>query len=468
MKALPPDNTTTASEAHLASLCRRTFLRYWSYPGLYRDKRVGHRGDGKEICDLLVLFEDDVFIFSDKHCALKQEGAFATLWARWYKKAVLEAADQIEGAEKWLANNPGRVFLDRACKEPFPLALPCQPRFHRIVTCRGSAEASLKVFGGTGSLLVTNHALADCSDRPMHLGAFTGRGTMVHVLDEVALEVLLTTFDTAPDLRDYLVARERFFLEFDAITAAGEDELVGYHLTHYREECGGYGFHFDLPTHNGEASRPTMITIDEGFWSEWSESARCQAKREADKISYGWDDLAEKFTFHTFTGTQDFASHTSLADNEKLLRWMAREPRTRRRMLARALLDAMLATGPGQLRRLLVFPSGPDDPLWVFLVWNRPPDIQMAKYRGMRRNILTGLCQAAKAARPDINDVAGIAVGVDKNGMDEDLFYMDTRNWTEDMLEAAAALRDKLGLFMGEPQKQWIEFEFPQLEPEDA
>ena len=49
----------TASEQLLAELCEKSFLSVWSYPNLCRKQ-------GKELTDLLVVFGDDVILFSDK------------------------------------------------------------------------------------------------------------------------------------------------------------------------------------------------------------------------------------------------------------------------------------------------------------------------------------------------------------------------------------------------------------------
>ena len=51
---------TTASERYLAQLAERTFLSLWSYLNIHRSQ------DRKEVCDLLVVFEKDVIIFSDR------------------------------------------------------------------------------------------------------------------------------------------------------------------------------------------------------------------------------------------------------------------------------------------------------------------------------------------------------------------------------------------------------------------
>ena len=52
----------TASEKVLADICDRSFLSVWSYPNLFRTP-------AKELCDVLVVFGDNVVIFSDKSCA---------------------------------------------------------------------------------------------------------------------------------------------------------------------------------------------------------------------------------------------------------------------------------------------------------------------------------------------------------------------------------------------------------------
>jgi hypothetical protein len=44
------------SERLLADLCEKSFLKLWSYPNPFKDDR-------KELCDLLAVFENHVFIF---------------------------------------------------------------------------------------------------------------------------------------------------------------------------------------------------------------------------------------------------------------------------------------------------------------------------------------------------------------------------------------------------------------------
>ena len=139
----------TDSERYLERLCRRTFLSLWSYVGVFRDQGRGEfGGDGKEVTDLLVIFGNNVIVFSDKTCAYPLAET-NTAWSRWFKKTVLKAANQIYGAERWIRYAPDKLFLDRKCTQPFPLqlALSEELRFYRVVVAHGASEACRAHFG---------------------------------------------------------------------------------------------------------------------------------------------------------------------------------------------------------------------------------------------------------------------------------------------------------------------------------
>ena len=96
---------STESERYLANLCEKSFLSLWSYPNVFRDQgRKGGIGDGKELCDLLVVFDQDVIIFSDKSCAFKDTGDTNRDWARWCSRAI---PVRVQTAEKVTEMRPG-------------------------------------------------------------------------------------------------------------------------------------------------------------------------------------------------------------------------------------------------------------------------------------------------------------------------------------------------------------------------
>ena len=160
---VPAEGVTTA-ERYLAKLCKRSFLSMWSYPGVFRDQgQHADKGDGKEVCDLLVVFENHILIFSDKDCALAEGEDIRKNWARWFKKAVMNSGKQVWGAERWIKAFPNRLFLDRQCKVPFPLNLPDPSNaiFHRIVVAHGASRVCRKRLGGSGSLMLDSSLTGD-------------------------------------------------------------------------------------------------------------------------------------------------------------------------------------------------------------------------------------------------------------------------------------------------------------------
>jgi len=100
----------TPSEKYLNGLCESTFLSLWSYPGIFRDQKKKDARDGKELCDMLVVFDEHVLIFSDKHCSFPSSGNLELDWKRWYNRAIKKSADQAWGAERWLRSYPQAVY----------------------------------------------------------------------------------------------------------------------------------------------------------------------------------------------------------------------------------------------------------------------------------------------------------------------------------------------------------------------
>lgn len=132
-----------ASEAILAKLCKRSFLSFWSYPSPYNNKDLGRKKEGKEHCDLLVIFGDEVLIFSDKDRAYTANQDDRVSWNRWYRKAVAASIVQLEGAESWIRRYPDQLFSDRlcTCRLEVPIPPPERLRVHRICIVSGAREA---------------------------------------------------------------------------------------------------------------------------------------------------------------------------------------------------------------------------------------------------------------------------------------------------------------------------------------
>lgn len=427
---MPP---VTPSEAYLAKLARRAFLRAWSYPNLFNDK-----GCGKELCDLLLVFGEDLVVFSDKHCDLQAHKSPDVAWSRWYKKAVLASAAQALGAAKWIKQHPTRIFADARCTTPLPLPLLPNARVHHVLTVRGAAVAATSEWGGRGSLFTTNRPLSTCSNEPFHLGSAGDSGAFFHVFDEVALDAVVRTLDTAADFIGYLKKREAFFTFGPEIVAAGEEELLGLFLMSFDIERN----EIDFPRNDA-----TAIFVDESHWDAWLESPQRAARDSANQISYAWDGLIEKFSHHVLEGTQEFASSTDVAEQEPLLRWLSRESRFRRRVLAENLIEMVNTTPPGTVRRRYHPPDRAGDPYWLFLVFPQPPSVPYDRHRELRRLMLEGHLCVVKHLHPEAVDLAGIAVGESDGQMTEDAMYIDASAWTPEAAEHGRRLHEEQGIF---------------------
>ena len=225
----------TTGERYLAKLAEHSFLNLWCYANPYRDQgRTGGR-DGKEICDLLVVCGQHIVIFSEKDIRWP-EGDVGLGWRRWAKRALIGSARQARGAERWIRDHPSRVFLDRQCAHQFPIDLPRgeSATVHCVVVARGAGRACATYFGDDiGSLRVRpdisggQHCSTDAV--PFVVGDIDPRGSFVHVMDDVTLDIVLGELDTVLDFTDYLTKKAAFIRSGLLRTAAGEQDLLAHY-----------------------------------------------------------------------------------------------------------------------------------------------------------------------------------------------------------------------------------------------
>jgi len=454
--AVRKSSGTNKSERYLAQLTERTFLSLWSYPGIYHNQQWSG-GNGGEVCDLLVVFEDHVLIFSDKNIEYKRHADPKVAWRRWYKKAVKKSADQIYSAERWIREHPDRLFLDPACIQPFPVPLPKPDRMqiHRIVVAHGVSEACRRALGGTGSLMIDPNLIGDdhflrgedhvvlmdgltlpSPARPFAVGQVDPKRGFIHVLDDTTLNVLLCTLDTIKDFVEYLKRKERLIIAGKLGFAAGEEDLLAYYL----QRVGPDGWNdFVLP------EGIDAIFIDQGLWLAHQRHPQRLAQQNADEISYLWDGLIERFNRNILNDTQYKTTGRGVAHSERMVRFLAREPRTRRRFLTSLFLDLYNTAGTQPWKVRVLEPSGLGDPYYVFLVMRHLNGLPYEKYRQKRILYLEAYVRVLKVICPDAKDIVGIATGHPGNENSEDLLYLDARDWTAEAQSEAEKLQRDTG-----------------------
>ena len=411
----------------------------------------------KEIVDLLVAFENDIVLFSDKDCAFPSSGNLDVDWSRWYRKAIEKAAGQLWGAERHIREHPKRVFIDSKCQTPLPVPLPASTtmRVHRVVVAHGASARCKDELGGAGSLMIKPRLSGDDHQRPRAKGGTpfcVGRirpdKPFVHVLDDNSVKLLLGHLDTVADFVTYLRKRETFVCGGRLEVAASEGALLG----RYMATLNGSGEHdFETAPENG--GRP--VAFEDHIWQNLVDSPEYSRKREADGVSYLWDHIVEQFTRHYLAGTSHYLTGegSNPYDFETILRFFARESRFRRRLLADTLMDMLRSTEPSMRRLRVVPPLEAGDPYWVLLLFPSVHRIRSGepyeRYRERRRHYLAWCLRVVKILQPNAMDIVGFTTETGRiDAGSEDAAYLDARSWSKADQDEAEVMQRKLGILV--------------------
>jgi len=407
----------TPSERYLAKVAERTFLLLWSYPNTFTDEgRSSHNGDGKEFCDLLVVFGDQLILFSHKYSEFPTNVEMEVGWPRWYRRAISKSVRQLIGAEKWFKEKRGTLYLDSKCQHELPIVLPepSESTVHLVAVTGGSQNVCKTHFDNSESgSFVLDSALSygDRMTQPFRIGSQHNSGRFIHVIDESALEITLRELDTVTDFCRYLSRKERLFqgdLGPKYVTADGEEEVVATYQSGFLAK--GEGDFQSMPKNYN------AIHFAEGLWREYIESEERVALEQALVGSRIWDAIIEyqsQFIQHGTAVAQDFDSggekEIPIDDHEWVVRALADEPRAARFVLSELLSEALDVNDVGrQFARVGVF-GARDDRAYVFLIVPKPVDIDYADYRDYRREVLLAYCYGLKLKLPHVTEAVGIA-----------------------------------------------------------
>lgn len=437
----------TDTEKYLAKLGDRTFLNLWSYPNPYRSQKTGGTGDGKEICDLLVVCDPHILIFSEKMVSWTDKPVNVA-WPRWCRRAIFEAVAQLRGAERWINDFPDRIFLDKLCETPFPLALPDAKhrRVHRIVVARGAEGAGRDYFdGGLGTFVVCPGIKGDdhCNPSapnymPFAIGDIDPQGDYVHVFDDVALTIVMRELDTISDFTAYLDKRADFIRSGMLGLAHGEEDLLAYYAIRTNE----FGEHDFTPPRGRTWDESSAVAIGSGHWTSYSSDPQYLGKKEADKVSYAWDALIETFTNHMLGGTSIVLPgySYSLSNSEIAVRHMALQPRFLRRAHSEAILGALeIGCKKDMFFRAMLAPEGSDRSETGFFILTLKYLKWMddrggyEKYRERRSFYLQTYAQALLMKHGYLQQVVGISMEPPNQGRggSEDLIFAAQTEWTD-------------------------------------
>ena len=236
----------TQTEAFVHDVCRKSFLSLWSYAS------PQGRTAGKEMCDILVLCEPDIIIFSVKEVKRKRTAPDDVRFKRWVRGAVDESVAQIYGAERFIQSDRHPHVVQESGAEGLPYPKKGVRRIHRVAVALGGDDHFAVPFGEFGK-------------------------GFVHVFDERSFNIVTAALNTIKDLVAYLEKKEALFSTQTEVLFGLEEDLLAIYL-------------------HGNRSFPDsdLLVIEEGAWPQFIEKPEVKAKWAADNSSFIWDRLTDR------------------------------------------------------------------------------------------------------------------------------------------------------------------------------
>ncbi|MEQ4510980.1 MAG: SEC-C metal-binding domain-containing protein [Dickeya sp.] len=407
----------TNEEVFLNSLGRDSFLRFWSWPNLFRDQGDSNKnGDGKEICDLTIVFDNNVILFSDKRIDFNINKDIKVAWSRWTRKAIGESVKQIKGARRWLEEFPERVFVDKKCRYKIPVKIPNKNdiKFHNVVVCHGVEEA-LESFNKEASFMFDNSIRGIAhwdTDKviPFCIGQIF-EGGFVHIFNESTVELVLKEFNTTKDFIHYLSQREELLSSNKHIRMTSESDMIQLYYENFDEIKN------ERTIWPKELLEADSAIINMGGIHRLYDNPSFLAKKNEDTISYFWDDLIECFSFHILNNSAEHTSYEHPIEAEPSIRFLAATSRFERRVLASTFKDFYEKLLPGQRGTRLCFDPSNNENAYIFCsVPYHHSFSSLAEYKEVRRKMIQDYCAINKHLNRRIKRIFGIAFKTRENG----------------------------------------------------
>lgn len=418
----------TASEKLLAELCDKTFLRLWSYPNVFK-------ADGKELCDLVAVFDNHVFLFfvreSRKFDDPQKEVKLQ--WERWTKETINKQLSTLEGAEKYIRNFPEKVYLDQQLTIPFPISIPKgELTIHKIIVALGAKDAckSFSPNNISGSLAI-GYGMERNAHREIPFLLHLDRTDPVHVFDSHNLHIMLSELDTVADLKNYLVIKEKAIKKHSAVFYCGEEDLLAHYFLNYNATDNSYSIAPDR-------SNIDALFIAEGQWEAFVASDAYRRRKELNKVSFLWDRLLQHTCDNALSGS--LMGNANVFKGQSPICEMAREPRFSRRALSEYMAE-MIEKFPGDgtklFRHVAYMPSFYPEQGYVFLQLHVPQAKRSSGDRERRQAMLEIACGAAKNRFPHLKKIVGIAIDAPKYTTEnsEDFILMECGEWTPEQAQ---------------------------------
>lgn len=379
------------AEEFVYELAKKSFLEDWCYPN-------PKFPDGKELCDLLVVYGDVAILWQIKDLKLNKNG-------RYDESKVKKNLRQCLGAKRRLFELKKSIELEnpRRGKESFDPGLIRET--HLISTLLGEGEDYF--------------SFADVI-----------KGSTIHTFTSEFTEIALGELDTIKDFVDYLKEKNDLLSANKQMTLfGGEKNLLAYYLMNERSFK--------------KLKEPSFVLVTDDWWEGLQKKPEYLRKKEANKISYGWDGIIDR-------------AHSAGGDYEKVARELARPDRLQRRVLSKDFFEAhMIAhnqTKGNTFRRCISL--GGTTYCFVFLDDPEPRD--------NRKALLGAVCFVARGTHKDNKKVIGIATEMKlRSRCSYDFCVLELPQWTEQDQKNMEKLQKEMGIFKNPKMRHRHDEEYP-------
>lgn len=412
-----PVNTT---EKILSDLCDIAFLKLWSFPNPYKEL-------GKELCDVLVVFDNNIIIFSVKNIKYNESKGIAG-WQRWKRKAIDESIVQINGAEKWIKKYPNQIYLNKNCNTIIPINSSKKLKIFRIVVAHGISDVIARISGNTsGSLGIKYSDDNDFENIPYFVKL--PKSPIYHILDSSSLEILLKELDTITDFINYLKEKEKAIKLCKILTYTGEEDVMGQYLKTIEPKTGK---HYILKDEN----KDLILNIGNMIWKNFSNSYEYREKKTLDKNSYLWDEYLKQLCEFALNG--ELRGNIDVFQDDSPIKEMAKESRFHRRILSDGIIQAVnyfpeIADDYTRLVRLMMSEGNKSAYVFLQIKYNEQENYEKI-VRLKRRQMLNIACGTLKNKHSFLKKIVGIAINSPKHHIyvDQDYILLDCKKWTRE------------------------------------
>jgi hypothetical protein len=381
-----------SAESLLHALAQKTFLTDWCYlnPCL---------PNGKELCDLLVVYDEVAIIWQIKSLKADDDGLLKPKELEKNLRQVVGAHRQVFGLK-----TPVRLVNPRRGEETFdPNSIK---RVHLISVIRG-----------------------ECN-QPMRFAEIV-KDRLVHVFCGNFPQLVMNELDTVGDFCEFLRAVESIPRDARMVVAGGQEELLAHYLSNGRR----------LDWINREA----VTMVEEGAWSAFHLSDAYLTYNKENESSYLWDQFI------------DMAHEGAPLEPryELVARKMARPSRFDRRLLAKAFLEAHeradRETQNNVFRRTFDF----EGMTYCFLFMHKPVSHEV------RKRLLGETCFVARGMHPQNAKVIGIATEMKlREGHRFDFVLLQHVGWTTADQQRMEKTQQQFGIFRNPKKTGFDESEY--------